>query len=174
MGWGSVIGTVLGVAGSFVPGLGAVALPIGAAVGNAIDNKNASDKAAKQEIAGDERAAQAYAPFTSTGTQAFNTLAGLAGLGPMAGGGTGGTPQAPRAQPLPDTPGINWAMSAMDRAKARREDESQGARTMESLFRRAQAGDGGAGMPVSSYVAAQPPPPKNPDSPLADYFAQQA
>ncbi len=107
MGWGSILGTIGGLASFAIPGvgpiLGSAILSAGSGLGQGIDSMNAEKKAAKQQAAGAAQANTRLDPYNRLGLQSANTLAGLLGmpginLPPGAGGMAPLTPQQPQKQ----------------------------------------------------------------------------
>ncbi len=102
--WGSILGTLGGLASFAIPGvgpaLGSAILAAGSSVGQGIDSMNAEKKAAKQQQQGATNASAALSPYNTLGLQSANTLAGLLGLPGLPGGagGAGGGSSVPLYQ----------------------------------------------------------------------------
>ena len=105
-GWGSILGTIGGLASFAIPGvgpiLGSAILSAGSGIGQSVDSMNAEKKAAKQQQQGAAQASAHLAPYNTLGLQSANTLAGLLGLPGLpdgVGGGVGGSVMG-AAQPI--------------------------------------------------------------------------
>ncbi len=102
--WGSILGTLGGLASFAIPGvgpvLGSAILSAGSGIGQGIDSANAEKKAAKQQQQGATNASAALSPYNTLGLQSANTLAGLLGLPGLPGGagGAGGGSSVPLYQ----------------------------------------------------------------------------
>ncbi len=105
-GWGSILGTIGGIA--LAGFTGGASIPIGNAIGSAIDSHSAEKKAAKQQVAGTEQANARLDPYNRLGLQSANTLAGLLGMPALPGGGGMG---GPMPQQMPQQ-GINRGVAS--------------------------------------------------------------
>ena len=114
-GWGSILGTLGGLASFAIPGvgpiLGSAILSAGSGIGQGIDSMNAEKKAAKQQQAGAANASAALSPYNQLGLQSANTLAGLLGL-PGLPGGVGGGAGGPGIATAPINRGVARTMPA--------------------------------------------------------------